>query len=145
MRWCCPHGLGCNAPGGRQQCALELCRAAAVDVAEAARAVSRWQTFERGYQQRCSDGERRFRRRSYQRARDEALIALALRPASAPPRTAGRRRAGDASRVPVAAIAAAQPLGREALIAARSDERSISGEYSRRFGRSDVPAASSAE
>ena len=73
MALCCPPGHGCNAPGGDEPCALALCRAAAQDE-DAALALSRWGDFEAASEQ----GERRFRRRAFERARDRALIGLAM-------------------------------------------------------------------
>ena len=72
MALCCPPGHGCNAPGGNEPCALALCRAAQ-DEEDAALALSRWGAFEEAAQ-----GERRFRRRAFVRARDQALITLAM-------------------------------------------------------------------
>lgn len=74
MALCCPPGHGCNAPGGDEPCALTLCRAAAGDEEDAALAVSRWGDLESASEQ----GERRFRRRAFERARDRALIGLAM-------------------------------------------------------------------
>jgi hypothetical protein len=74
MALCCPPGHGCNAPGGDEPCALVLCRAAAPDEEDAALALSRWGDFEAASEQR----ERRFRRRAFERARDRALIGLAM-------------------------------------------------------------------
>ena len=42
------------------------------------KAVSRWRIFRKACEHRRNENERRFRRRAYERARDEALIALAL-------------------------------------------------------------------
>ncbi|MFL5863483.1 MAG: hypothetical protein ACJ780_22365 [Solirubrobacteraceae bacterium] len=42
-------------------------------------ALARWHEFERASEQGCSESERRFRRRAFQRARDRALIAQAMR------------------------------------------------------------------
>jgi hypothetical protein len=78
MALCCPPGHGCNAPGGDEPCALALCRAAAQQEEDAALALSRWGAFESADEQNCGDGERRFRRRAFERARDRALIALAM-------------------------------------------------------------------
>lgn len=50
----------------------------AAEVAEAAEAVSRWRVFLKACEKRPNDNERRFRRRAYERARNDALIALAL-------------------------------------------------------------------
>ncbi len=74
MAQCCPPGHGCNAPGGGEPCALALCQAAAREEADAAIALSRWGDFEAASEQ----GERRFRRRAFVRARDRALITLAM-------------------------------------------------------------------
>jgi hypothetical protein len=74
MAQCCPPGHGCNAPGGGEPCALALCRAAAEDEKDAAIALSRWGAFEAASEQ----NERRFRRRAFERARDRALIGLAM-------------------------------------------------------------------
>jgi hypothetical protein len=74
MALCCPPGHGCNAPGGNEPCALVLCRAAAQDEEDAALALSRWGALEAASEQ----GERRFRRRAFERARDRALIGLAM-------------------------------------------------------------------
>ena len=84
MALCCPPGHGCNAPGGGEPCALALCQAAAQEEEDAALALARWGALEAAAAQNCGDGERRFRRRAFERARDKALIALAM--------TRGRRR-----------------------------------------------------
>jgi hypothetical protein len=78
MALCCPPDHGCNAPGGDEPCAVTLCRVAAGDEDDAALAVSRWGDLEAAAEQNCGDGERRFRRRAFERARDRALIALAM-------------------------------------------------------------------
>jgi hypothetical protein len=78
MALCCPPGHGCNAPGGDEPCALALCQAAAPDEEDAAVALSRWGALEAATGQNCGDGERRFRRRAFERARDRALIAVAM-------------------------------------------------------------------
>jgi hypothetical protein len=83
MRWCCPSGHGCNAPDGEEVCALTLCREAAEVQQDAALALVRWQNFEEACARQCSDGERRFRRRAFERARDRALMAIVMRPAAA--------------------------------------------------------------
>jgi hypothetical protein len=92
MAPCCPPGHGCNAPGESEPCALALCRDAAQDEEVAAVALARWGDFEAAAEQHCGDGERRFRRRAFERARDRALIALAMtrRPARRRPLSAGR-------------------------------------------------------
>jgi hypothetical protein len=94
MALCCPPGHGCNAPGGGEPCALALCEAAAQEEEDAALALSRWGAFESAAEQNCGDGERRFRRRAFERARDKALIALAM--------TRGASRQGSRGR-PLAA------------------------------------------
>jgi hypothetical protein len=78
MALCCPPGHGCNALGGDEPCALALCQAAAQQEEHAALALSRWGAFESAADENCGDGERRFRRRAFERARDRALIALAM-------------------------------------------------------------------
>lgn len=80
MRWCCPPGHGCNAPDGEEVCALALCRQAADVQRDAALAIVRWGDFEEACARQCSDGERRFRRRAFERARDRALMAIVMRP-----------------------------------------------------------------
>jgi hypothetical protein len=80
MRACCPAGRGCNSHTPGEACALELLREAALPSAEATLALERWAALQK--LQKCSPraraGERRFRQRSYERARDRALIGLAL-------------------------------------------------------------------
>jgi hypothetical protein len=78
MASCCPPGRGCNAPGRNEACALTLCRAVADEEADAALALSRWDELQRGAEQQPR-AERRFRRRAFERARDRALRALAMR------------------------------------------------------------------
>ena len=78
MRLCCPKSRGCNAVDD-EACALELFAASADALEEAAVALSRWSVFQKACEHRRNDNEQRFRRRAYERARDEALIALALR------------------------------------------------------------------
>jgi hypothetical protein len=78
MRPCCPPGHGCNADGGAETCALELCRAAAGVQKDAALAVRRWNSLELARERGRGERECRFRRRAFERARDRALIALAL-------------------------------------------------------------------
>jgi hypothetical protein len=77
MRCCCPAGHGCNAPGGGEPCALDLCRAAAGRERDAAVALERWSIFQRTCEQQRGESEQRARRRAFERARDQALIALA--------------------------------------------------------------------
>jgi hypothetical protein len=78
MALCCPPGHGCNAPVGGEPCALALCRAAARNEEDAAVALERWTALEAATAHESGDGERRFRRRAFERARDRALIALAM-------------------------------------------------------------------
>jgi hypothetical protein len=78
MALCCPPGHGCNAPGGGEPCALALCRAAAREEEDAALALARWGALKAASEHHAAEGERRFRRRAFQRARDKALIALAM-------------------------------------------------------------------
>src|SRR5437763_5790315 len=91
MRWCCPRGHGCNAPGTEEPCALDVCRAADPELREAALALERWAALERACEHRRNERELRFRRRAYERARDHALVAVALHGASATPAIAVRR------------------------------------------------------
>jgi hypothetical protein len=95
MRACCPAAHGCNAQGGREACALDVCRAAAPQLREAALAVKRWDAVQAA-RDAGNERERRFQRRAYQRARDSALIAIALQLAAQPAhqRRHGRRRRG---------------------------------------------------
>jgi hypothetical protein len=78
MHWCCPPGHGCNASNGSEACALALFRAVAAEETTAARALARWNAFTEA-EQSGGQRERRFRRRSYERARNRALIAVAMR------------------------------------------------------------------
>jgi hypothetical protein len=55
-----------------------MCLAFVDDVPDAALALVRWSAVERACERRRSDSERRFRRRAYERARDRALVAVAL-------------------------------------------------------------------
>src|SRR5690349_19978826 len=75
---CCPAGLGCNSPDPEAGCALERIVEVAADMEQARRALARWDLFVRVSDRPPGDGERRFRRRAYARARDAALIAFAL-------------------------------------------------------------------
>jgi hypothetical protein len=76
MAECCPPGRGCNSPRRDEPCVLTLC---SLDKQEpdAAMALARWEEL----QEVASEdrGERRFRRRAFERARDRALQALAMR------------------------------------------------------------------
>jgi hypothetical protein len=90
VRPCCPPGHGCNAAGGAETCALELCRAAAEEHKDAALALKRWTSLVQARERGRGERECRFRRRAFERARDRALIALAMQPAK--PGWRGRRR-----------------------------------------------------
>src|SRR5947209_11676425 len=80
MRPCCPAGRGCNAADRNEACAVALCRAFAADERAAALAVERWELLQDAYQhQPGGDGELRFRRRAFERSRDRALVAIAMR------------------------------------------------------------------
>jgi len=72
MKACCPPGQGCNAPKGREESCL-LRRAKRSDSPEADRAVALWERFTRAQGGHHSGRERRFLRRAYARARDNAL------------------------------------------------------------------------
>jgi hypothetical protein len=78
MKSCCPQGHGCNAPGGDQPCALERLRAAAREDREAELALRRWEALQRACERRRAGNERRFLARAFARARDQALIGMAL-------------------------------------------------------------------
>jgi hypothetical protein len=101
MRACCPAARGCNAKGGREACALEVCRAAAPQLREAALALKRWDALQAA-SDHGSERERRFQRRAYHRARDSALIAIALQLAAQAARLPGhgRRRRGRPRQAP---------------------------------------------
>ena len=94
MRACCPANRGCNAHDAGQPCVLTLFQATAATTEEAQIALERWETFESADREGAGAAERRFRRRAYERARDEALTALALErtPRLSPPEPAIRRR-----------------------------------------------------
>jgi hypothetical protein len=79
VRTCCPPGHGCNAARGMEPCLLALCRAAAPEEPSAAIAVARWSEWVEACARRATKRERRFRRRSYERARERALSALLMR------------------------------------------------------------------
>jgi hypothetical protein len=78
VRPCCPPGHGCNAAGGAETCALELCRAAAGEQKDATLALKRWSSLVQARERGRGERECRFRRRAFERARDRALIALAM-------------------------------------------------------------------
>src|SRR2546430_17741727 len=89
MRRCCPPGRGCNAAerGEPEPCVLELCRAAREEP-EAALAVLRWDEWQQAPRRAMGRAERRFRRRAYERARENAPPLLLMR-AHALPRHPG--------------------------------------------------------
>jgi hypothetical protein len=91
MKYCCPPGQGCNDPDGDGRCALTLCRQAAGDEDDAALALERWQAWQTACTERQSRNEQRFRRRAFQRARDRALLRLAMK-AKRPRRRRGASR-----------------------------------------------------
>jgi len=67
---------------------LELCRAAP-EAPEAALAAQRWEEWQHARRRATARGERRFRRRAYERARESALAVLLMR-AQAAAREKGR-------------------------------------------------------
>jgi hypothetical protein len=89
---------------------MELCRGAAERDRDAAKAVARWTALERAHERGRSEGELRFRRRAFERARDRALIGLALSPDGSP-NSGDRPRAGWRGR------------GRRAALPRRGDRR----------------------
>jgi KaiC/GvpD/RAD55 family RecA-like ATPase len=59
---------------------LALCRVFTAVEPAAALALARWEVFEDASEHHpVSDGEQRFRRRAYERARDRALTAITMR------------------------------------------------------------------
>lgn len=76
MRECCPPGRGCNSPRGDEACVLTLCSAGEQEP-DAALALARWEELQQVAEQ--DRRQRRFRRRAFERARDRALQALAMR------------------------------------------------------------------
>lgn len=86
MKYCCPPAQGCNDPNGADCCALTLCREAADDEDDAAVALERWSAWRESCSEHHPRGERRFRRRAFQRARDRALRRLAMRSGDRPSR-----------------------------------------------------------
>src|SRR2546423_5571934 len=102
MRRCCPPGRGCNATERGEPCVLALCRAAGEEP-EAALAVLRWDEWQQARRRAMGRAERRFRRRAYERSRENALAVLLMRaqalrgnPGRAP-RITRRRRPGAAA------------------------------------------------
>jgi hypothetical protein len=101
VRPCCPPGRGCNAEGDAEGCALDLCRAAAAEQKDAALALKRWGSLVAARDRGRGEREFRFRRRAFERARDRALIAFALRTGGSVPGRGGwrgRRRGGARKR-----------------------------------------------
>jgi hypothetical protein len=78
MSSCCPPNRGCNGHGAEQPCVLTIFRAAATTNDEAALALERWKALELTEEEGAGAGERRFRRRAYERARDRALTVAAM-------------------------------------------------------------------
>jgi hypothetical protein len=72
MKACCPQGQGCNAPAGREEPCL-LRRVKRSDSPDAGRALALWERFVLAQRSHGSRRERRFLRRAYQRARDDAF------------------------------------------------------------------------
>ena len=72
MKPCCPPGQGCNAPAGREEpCFLLKCEQ--TESPQADRAVRLWRSFMWARRQHRPRTERRFLRRAYARARDNAV------------------------------------------------------------------------
>ncbi|HWE08979.1 MAG TPA: hypothetical protein VG325_06480 [Solirubrobacteraceae bacterium] len=78
MYLCCPAGHGCNDHEHRQACVLQVFEQAAPAIAEAATALTQWEAFRSADLHRVGASERRFRRRVYERARDQALATVAI-------------------------------------------------------------------
>jgi hypothetical protein len=97
MHRCCPPRRGCNAPAGGQPCALLLCRMFADVEPDAALALSRWAALEDA-SARPANGQQRFRRRAYERVRDRALAAIAMRGGFALARSRASRNGKRAAR-----------------------------------------------
>ncbi len=99
MHSCCPPSHGCNSAGDHEPCALVLCHMFASVEPDAALAVTRWTAVEKA-QKRPGEGGRepRFRRRAYERVRDRALVAIAMRSARRLVRPAADRHARRSSR-----------------------------------------------
>jgi hypothetical protein len=69
---CCPPGQGCNAPAAQyEECFLRRCRGSGSSSAD--RAVALWQRFVAAQAAHRPGRERRFLRRAYARARDDAV------------------------------------------------------------------------
>jgi hypothetical protein len=78
MYACCPSGHGCNDHEHHQPCVLQVFELSAPTISEAATALAQWEAFCSADLQGAGAGERRFRRRVYERARDEALATVAI-------------------------------------------------------------------
>jgi hypothetical protein len=92
MQACCPTGLGCNAKTRDQLCVLQVFELTAPTIAEAATALACWKAFRTIERQGAGAAERRFRRRVYERAREEALATVAIEYATRSAESTGRRR-----------------------------------------------------
>jgi hypothetical protein len=83
---------------------LEIFQAASPEIGEARTAVERWETFALSGREGAGAAERRFRRRAYERAREEALTAVAMQHTTRPEpderivRRSGRRSHSARSR-----------------------------------------------
>ena len=60
-----------------------MCRSVEGELRDARLALERWTALQRACEHRRTDTERRFRRRAYERARDRALVAVAMHGTSA--------------------------------------------------------------
>jgi hypothetical protein len=137
VRTCCPPGHGCNAARGMEPCLLALCRAAAPEEPSAACAVARWSEWVEACARRATKRERRFHRRSYERARECALSALLMRAHAA------AKSSEPKSAEPWAPTSACQDAARRGR-AAGSDARGRRADgpvESRRAARSQPPAS----
>ncbi len=118
MKACCPPNRGCNAHEGGQPCVLTIFRATSATMEEARLAVERWEALEATEQRdEAGAGERRFRRRAYERAREHALTAVAMDLAAEAPvgepvvrRRSRRRRTARAGGARRGRSAAAKPV-----------------------------------
>jgi len=88
MPLCCPPGHGCNSSTRAEPCVLELCRRFAAEEPRAALVLDRWERWQQAGRRGVRKRERRFRRRAYERAREDALGPLLMRsqPTSPVPR-----------------------------------------------------------
>src|SRR5256885_11079477 len=76
MAWCCAAARGCSSAEHEEPCSVVLLRAVAGQEPKAQLALQRWAELERVRDERKAT--RRFRRRAYARARERALVALAM-------------------------------------------------------------------